>query len=80
MALAGAPVVTRDGREVTHVLHFPKDHHYPVEFYTEGRPWATTENGFFYDNKTQSGLDLLMRLPDDPDPVGDDWRFNHFEP
>jgi hypothetical protein len=79
MALAGAPVVTRNGQEVAEIEL--SGHDYPVLYrLASGSTLTVTSDGRFFMGGGESFRDILMRLPDDPDPVTDDWRFNHFEP
>ena len=80
MALAGAPVVNRDGDEVAEIELSGNDS-YPIRYrLANGYVRTVTSKGRFFMDGGDSFRDLLMRLPDDPDPVADDWRFNHFEP
>lgn len=59
-ALAGKPVVTRDGRKVLQIAHFPKAND-PIRAQIEGSGHVTsfTEKGTFY-SVNQSDSDLFM--------------------
>jgi hypothetical protein len=60
-ALRGEKVVTRDGREVSSVTHFPSVAvRESVIAVIEGRIYTFTSLGFYYEENNQSQHDLLM--------------------
>lgn len=76
-ALAGHPLVTRDGRRVKFVAHVPEcDNGYRVLAYCEGHGHSLSffDNGRCYDGLEQ-GSDLLLAVDsfDDP-PDGQEWH------
>lgn len=60
-ALAGDPVVTRDGDSVGHIMLVPDIYNLscPVLFVTEYGSWNVRKDGRLYSNK-ESSLDLFM--------------------
>ena len=61
-ALAGEPVVTRDGREVTEIHFFETcTKGYAVIAIIEGDKFGFTNNGYYLDNSTEHRLDLFMK-------------------
>lgn len=61
-ALAGEPVVTRDGREVTEIHFFETcTKGYAVIAIIEGDKFGFTNNGYYLDNSTKHRLDLFMK-------------------
>lgn len=60
-ALAGEPVITRDGREVTQVTLFECESRYPVYAVVDGAICSFTKTGSDYDNGQSSQYDLFMK-------------------
>ena len=62
-ALAGKPVVTKDGRKVTEIYHFnTAETTHPVYACIDKHVYIFREEGTFYDNYP-SHLDLFMEEP-----------------
>lgn len=61
-ALAGEPIVTRDGREVTEI-HFIKtdEGDYPLIAVIDASKETYTKDGFFASRREESELDLFMK-------------------
>ena len=61
-ALAGEPVVTRDGREVTEIHFFETcTKGYAVIAIIEGEKFGFTNNGYYLNNSAEHILDLFMK-------------------
>lgn len=61
-ALAGKPVVTRDGKEVTQIVKWDIQVGYPVSYVTSGckEVLFTTTDGYYKWDKSESRNDLFM--------------------
>lgn len=62
-ALAGKPVVTRDGRDATHFVHYPEAVKHKVTAIVNGRIetyWATTGSWNYHDDGPSGLHDLFM--------------------
>ena len=61
-ALAGEPVVTRDGRDVTNLVYFPDAGGvYKIAGVLDECVETFTEEGFFFNYEAQSAHDLFMK-------------------
>lgn len=61
-ALAGEPVVTRDGREVTEIHYFKTDQgDYPLIAVIDENQEAFTKDGFFASSREECESDLFMK-------------------
>lgn len=61
-ALAGEPVVTRDGREVTEIHFFKTDQgDYPLIAVIDENQEAFTKDGFFASSREECESDLFMK-------------------
>lgn len=61
-AMAGEPIVTRDGRKARFVAHVPEAEDHKVVAFVEGQGVATSfcETGHIYSHNHEHGIDLLM--------------------
>ena len=65
-ALAGKPVITRDGRKVTEIHHFKTvsdDEKFSVFSVIDGIVYSHYANGSYLSNEANSGSDLFMEEP-----------------
>lgn len=61
-ALAGEPVITRDGRDVTEIHFFETcTKGYAVIAIIEGEKFGFTNNGYYLNNSAEHRLDLFMK-------------------
>lgn len=64
LALAGKPVVTRDGRKVAEIYHFKTlKSDYTVHASIDGYNREYTTEGMYYNNGSESVADLFMEEP-----------------
>ena len=65
-ALAGTPVITRDGRKVIALHDYPVSGFFPVMAVIEGEETVESfarSGKYFYPDSKQSGLDLFLDVP-----------------